>query len=110
MLGFGVGIAVPFLTPIVLAVTTEVIMYVVEEVKKTIKEESSSLASDIVRKMFKKFRPSDSEVKKLPQLTADQLARVRRLAFERACQLKLPEAQAQLLADSLAGGLAFDTS
>ena len=105
MLGFGIGGAVTILTPIALAVTTEVVLFVVEEVKKSIKEESSSLANDIVKKMFKRFRPAGDEVKQIPTLTSEQLAQVRRRACDKARQLNLPEAQAKLLADSLVGSL-----
>lgn len=105
MLGFGVGEAVTFLTPIALEVTSEVVMYVAEEAKKTFKGESSGIASDIVKKMFKKFRPAEDKENKIPMLTDEQLLKVRRLAFEKACQLNLPEAHANLLADSMVGGL-----
>ena len=106
MLGFGVGAAVMFLTPIALAVTADVVIYIAEEVvKNMIEEVSSNRASDLVRKMFKKFRPAGNEGKEIPTLSSEQLAQVHSRAFEKASQLNLPEAQARLLADSLVGSL-----
>jgi len=103
MLGFGTGEVVTFLTPIVLVVMTEVVGFVTEEVKKSIKAESSNLISEAVKKMFKKFRTE--EEKTLPSLTSEQLEQVRKLAFDRARQLKFSEAQARLMADSVMGSL-----
>src|SRR2546425_11933887 len=45
-LGFGMGEAVMFLTPIILAVGTEVVQYLAEQVVKTVKEEGAGLATD----------------------------------------------------------------
>ena len=57
--------------------------------------------------MFKKFRFAEKEEeKKAPLLTFEQITQVRKVALERARQLDLPEAQAELLADSLVGSLA----
>jgi hypothetical protein len=41
----------------------------------------------------------------VPGLTRDQLSAVRRLALEKANELRIPPEQAQLLADSMVGSL-----
>jgi hypothetical protein len=105
MLGFGAEEVVPFLTPVALAVTTQVVTFVSEEVRKSVEDNSSSVIGELVKRMFKKFRPA-GEDEKPPPLTPEQLARVRRLAIEKARQLNLPQARAELLADSMVGSLA----
>jgi hypothetical protein len=107
MLGFGAGVAVTFLTPIVLAIMTQVVSFLIEEIGKSLRSEGSSLTSDIVKRMFRKFRGGESpEGKAPPALTPQQLAQVRELALEKAQQLNLPPNQAGLLADSIVGSLA----
>ena len=127
MLGFGAGAAAAFLTPAALAVTTVIVKFVADEVKESVQEEGADLISDIVKRMFKKFRPEEKkegegrkdESKKdenkkdkgkegpLP-LTPEQLKKVRELAFEQALQLRLSENTAETLAESLVGSLVVD--
>jgi hypothetical protein len=111
MLGFGSGEVVVLLTPIALTVVAEVVKFIVEEVKKSVKDESSSLISETVKKVFKKFRPEQKkEDKKTPSaLTPEQLERVREIALQKARQLKLSEARAKLLADAVVGSLAVNS-
>jgi hypothetical protein len=106
MLGFGAGEATVFLTPVVLAVATEVVKFVTEEVKKSAQAEGSALVGDAVKAMFKKLRPPEKEKKTPPPLTAEQLAQVRAIALKKARQLKLSEDRARILADSVVGSLA----
>ncbi len=103
-LDFGVGVAM-LMSPIILAVVTEVVKFIAEEVKKDFKEESSSFIHDMVKKMFKKFAPAGDEEKNVPTLTSEQLKQVHRVAVEKARQLNLPEKEAGLLADSLVSDL-----
>lgn len=106
MLGFGAGEAVTFMTPVVLAVVTDVFGFLAAEIKKSIASEGAAAASDLIRRVFKKFRGREPEAADTaPPLRAEQIAQVRRLAFEKARQLKLSEPQAGLLADSLVGSL-----
>ena len=109
VLGFGVGEAVVMLTPSVLIIVNQVVAFVTSEVQKSVAEESSNLLSDLVRQMFKKFRP-EREQKTPPPLTPAQLANVHKLAYEEAGRLALPDAQAKLLADSIVGSLAIGSS
>jgi hypothetical protein len=107
MLGFGTGEAISLLTPIALTVSVEVIKFVIEEVKKSLKTESSSVINDLVKSMFKKYRSAE-EKKEEPAstpLTLEQLKEVRKIAIAKARQLKLPESKAIKLADTLIAGL-----
>jgi hypothetical protein len=109
MLGFGAGEMVPLLTPVVLAVITEVVTFLTVEVKKAVAAESASLISEQVKNLFKKFHPEGEIGQRDPaQLTHEQLARVHKLAYERFLQLKLPETQADRLADAITACLITD--
>lgn len=106
MLGFGAGAALTFLTPIVLAVATEVVTFLIAEIGKSVKEQGKVAVGEIVKSMFKRFRAPDAPVAAaIPRLSADQLAQVRKLAFDKARTLSLPDDRAALLADSLVGSL-----
>jgi hypothetical protein len=106
ILGFGAGEAVLMLTPSVLFIVNQVVTFVIAEVQKAVAEESSNLLDDLVKKMFKKFRPAH-EQNAPPPLTPTQLANVHQLAYEEASRLALSDAQAKLLADSIVGSLAI---
>src|SRR5574341_276932 len=107
LLGFGDGEAIVFVTPIVIAVTSDVVKFVAEEVKKSAQAEGTTLIGDTVKAMFKKLHPPDNQNKKTPPpLTAEQLTQVRAIAFKKARQLKLSEDRARILADSMVGSLA----
>lgn len=103
-LGFGGGEIAFFLTPIVLAVTNEIVKFLIEEIKKSVKTESASIINETVKKLFKKFYAIDK--KNTPQpLTPGQIEHIRKLSFAKACQLNLDEAKANFLADALVGSL-----
>ena len=61
-----------------------------------------------MKKMFGVFRrEAEAQGEEVPPpLTPEQIARVREVALEKGRQLRLPESQARLLADSLVGSLA----
>ena len=106
LLGFGAGEAISFLTPIALAVTVEVVKFITEEVRKSVKAESATLISDVVKSMFKKFRPAvEKEKKSVPLLTQEQLQEIHKIAVAKARQLKLSESKAKQLADGLIGDM-----
>jgi hypothetical protein len=105
-LGFGIAEAATFVTPVALAVLKDVFSYLVAHVSESVKKEGAALEDEGVKRLFKKFHTGQAQPVKAPGgLSAEQMAHVRRLAYERACQLKLPVEQANLLADSLVGGL-----
>ena len=102
MLEFGVGDAVIFLTPVALAIVSETLVFLAGEIKSSLAKQSTDLIGDLVKQLFKRFRAEKDQV---PALTDAQLTQVRKIAYEKARQFKLPEAQATLLADALVGGL-----
>jgi hypothetical protein len=107
MLGFGTAEAISLLTPVAMSVASEVIKFVTEEVKKSLKTESSTAIGDLVKSIFKKYRPAgENGTRPAPvRLSMDQLQEVHKMAFEKARQLKLSEARARRLADALIGDL-----
>jgi hypothetical protein len=106
MLGFGAELATA-LAPVALAVSTEVVQFLVTELKTSLSKESSSVISETLRKLFRKFRPAgQSAPEAAPALSAKQLAEIRRRAYEKARQFKLSEAQADQMADSMVATLA----
>src|SRR6266566_9892076 len=106
MLGFGVAETVSLLTPTVLVVMNEVIMLLTTGVAKSFEEESTNFISEQFKKLRKKLRPQEKkEQHELSPLTSEQLVQVRQRAYEKACQLKLPDDTAQLLADAVVGSL-----
>jgi hypothetical protein len=67
----------------------------------------------VVRKLFRRDDDAEDAATTTPpapdesaELTDEQLEEVRRLAIQKAKQLKLPKEKAELLADSLVGSLA----
>jgi hypothetical protein len=109
MLGFGVESAVSFLTPVVLSVTMAAVSFLADEIRKRLKDESASVVNDAVKRLFKRFHGAEGGAGGAHdvELTHEELVRVRQIAFEKARQFNLAEAQANLLADSLAGSLAI---
>ncbi|GAC1371604.1 MAG: hypothetical protein NVS2B12_24520 [Ktedonobacteraceae bacterium] len=106
MLGFGVAETVIMLTPSILAIMTQVVNFVMAEVQKSVATNSADVINDLVSKMFKKFRPAEkADQGSPPALTTEQLKRVRDIAYQEAHKLALPEAQADILADSIVGSL-----
>jgi hypothetical protein len=103
MLGFGAGELVA-LAPVALQVASPVIKFLFEQVREAAGEQAQAGIGALVKKLFKRFRlPEDKDAP--PPLTTEQIARVRGIALERARLLKVPEAKAELLADSVAGSL-----
>ena len=127
VLGFGVGGAVTFITPIVLAIIVEVVSFLAAELKKQLQLESTAAIASLVKRLFKRFRDESGTstggaasggqtggtggastqpaAPAFPGLSQPQVERVRTLVLERAKALNMSDAQAELLADSLAGGL-----
>ena len=108
MLGFGVESAVVLLTPVALTVAKDVLGFLRVQLKKQADKHGEDafdwLASKLLRRDDDKEKPVDAA--EVPELTDEQLEEVRRLAIEKAKQLKLADDKAELLADSLVGSLA----
>lgn len=105
MLGFGVEAAAILVTPIALDIAKQVALFLAAQFKEAAKKESGQAVGDFVRRLFNReeAKPEQGEP---PPLTPDQLTEVRRIAFERARQLRLSEDRAGLLADAVVGSLA----
>lgn len=110
MLGFGFEEAIPLLTPVVLAVTEQVVRYLAAAFAKAATDKSADMAAAGVRSLSMKLHPTPGGASAgPPPLTTSQLSEVRQVAMEKAQQLNLSEAQARLLADSMVGRLAVAT-
>ena len=112
MLGFGVAEAAVMMTPSILVVMTRVVQFVTAEVEKSVATESTSLISDLIKQMFKKFRSSEAKKEQhTPSpLTPEQLAQVSKLAYKEATRLMHSDARARLLADAIVGSLVTSSS
>jgi hypothetical protein len=111
MLGFGVESAVVLLTPVALTVAKDVLGYLREQLKKQADEHGDDAFDWLVRKIFRrgdgdKKDEAPAVAAEPAELTDEQLEEVRKLAIEKAKQLKLPKDKAELLADSIVGSLA----
>ena len=104
LLGFGAAETVTLLTPIILSVSGDVIKFLFAEAQKAMQSESTSLINETVKSWFGKLRQKDDK-KSPPPLTADQLEQVRKIAMQKAKQLKLSEKNTRLLADAIVGSL-----
>jgi len=102
-LGFGIEAVVPLLTPIVIAVVSEVITHLEQSLSTHLASGAEGVVGGGLRSVFKRGGKGTAAP---AQLSPAQLAEVRDIAFRKARQLKLPETQAAMLADSVVGGLA----
>ena len=56
MLGFGAGGAVTFLTPVILAIATDVVTFLAVELSKQLKVETTDAITALVKRLFKPLR------------------------------------------------------
>ena len=106
MLGFGVESAVVLLTPVALTVAKDVLGFLRVQLKKQADKHGEDAFDWLAAKLLRRDDDDKKEPAEVPQLTDEQLEEVRRLAIEKAKQLKLADDKAELLADSLVGSLA----
>ncbi|HZV51001.1 MAG TPA: hypothetical protein VFD49_14675 [Candidatus Dormibacteraeota bacterium] len=102
VLGFGLEVALPLLTPVALAVAQEVARCVGDQLGAAVRRRRR-LAG-----WLRRGRPDRGPRPARPPLTPAQLAEVRRLARERARALGLSESRAGALADAIVASLATD--
>jgi hypothetical protein len=102
----GFGLELAMLTPYVLAVVTPVVRMLASLVEESVHDELKPTVAQLVHRLFRRVDPTTSEGTEPPELTADQLRRIRTTAYERGRQLGLDEPRADLLADSVVGRLA----
>jgi hypothetical protein len=102
-LGFGAE-TFAAITPFVLAVSSVVVNFLAAQLTAVAQEAATEEARGLLRGWLARIREKRDGA--VPPLTADQLARVRDLAFAKARQLELPEDKSSLLADAMVGSLA----
>lgn len=102
LLGFGVTDVVAMITPALLLVTTEVVTYLAEEARKVAIEKGTDAVLTLVEQRFKKKKKENSTA---APLTIDQMKYIHKHSYDRFRQLKLSEAQANLLANELLASL-----
>jgi hypothetical protein len=111
MLGFGVDQALILLTPVALAVSREVLTFLVGQLRAQAHEHGKEAIDRLVARLLRRGAKPTSETPAAeaeaepPELTEEQLEEVRAIALEKARQLKLAPEKAELLADSLVGSL-----
>jgi hypothetical protein len=106
MLGFGAEV-IAAMTPIVLSVAGAVVNVLLDQVRAAAAAESEGVVRSMVHRLFRSFgASSDAGEDRSVALTKDQLRAVRQVAVDRARALKLPDAEAELLAEAMVGSLA----
>ena len=109
MLGFGVDAAVMLVTPVALAVARDVIQFIGTHLRARAEKESEGAIDRVLDRLLRRDdEPAATQAAPTApaELTDEQLEQVRTLALEKAKQLKLSDAKAELLAESLVGSLA----
>jgi hypothetical protein len=105
MLGFGSGEVVAAVTPVVLTVVGQTLVYLRAELAKTVAHDAAAVLDAKVKALFHSSRPGDQPAGALLALSREQLAGVRGRAIQEAIVLGLSEERANLLADALVGSL-----
>jgi hypothetical protein len=102
-LGFGLDLVL--MTPYVLAVATPVVQFLgslaTDIAKDLAKDNAKPIVHDVVRRMFRRGPQQQLPV----MLTPDQVDRVHEQSYRTGLALGLPDGQARLLADALAGNV-----
>jgi hypothetical protein len=103
----GFGLELALLTPYILAVVTPVIQLLADMVGEALKSDGQPSVSGFIRRLLHRPTAESTSAGQPPAaLTRDQLGLVHNIALERGRGLGLPEAQAAVLADAIAGGVA----
>lgn len=106
MLGFGVDAAVMLVTPVALAVAKDVIEFIGTRLRARAEQEGGGAIDRVLDRLLRRGDETTPEPAGIQELTDEQLEQVRTLALEKAKQLELSDAKAELLAESLVGSLA----
>jgi hypothetical protein len=114
LLGFGVEAAVVLVTPVALSVARDVARFVADQLRSRLAQEGEGAVQRALDRVFKRDAKPDAAdapaaaaaAAATPELTDEELERVRAIALEKAQQLRLPPDRAGLLADAIVGGLA----
>lgn len=121
--GFGSAGGAAVVAPVALAVASEVVAFILNEIKKTLRQEAAGAISAFVKRWLARLRSADRtgergvsggpeeerlEPDALPGISSDQMAQVYVLAAETARQFRLSGDEAARMADvtvrSLAAG------
>jgi hypothetical protein len=91
---------------VALSVAKDVLVFLAEQARRVARKEGEEAVDRLVERVSGDDADEAAAPPPVQQLTDDQLEQVRAVALEKALLLKLPDAKAQLLADSLVGSLA----
>ena len=106
VLGFGVVGSAALLTPVVLAVVTEVIKHLAVLLSDSAVRRGGEAIGPALRRLFRRPAPESDAAPPAPRLTAGQLAEIERIARQKALDVGLDRQKAGLLADAIVGKLA----
>ena len=94
-------------TPVALSVARDVARFVADQLRSRLAHEGEGAVQRALDRVFKReATPEAPAAASSPELSDEELERVRAIAFEKAQQLRLPPDRAGLLADAIVGGLA----
>lgn len=108
-LGFGIGESVTLLTPIVISVTNEIVKSIYSQVGQSVKDKSMNFAKKTCKfflEIFNKNKKSKNINTAILTLTSEQLVVLRKIAIDKAKNLKLSDSKSELLADAIISSLA----
>ncbi|AEV86735.1 HtpX-like protease [Actinoplanes sp. SE50] len=100
--GFGVDLAL--LAPYALAIATPVVHFLIETASSEMQNAARPLVAQTVRRLLRRSA-GEMDAPSATPLNSQQARRVREIAYDRARQLDLPEAQCVVLADAIAGAI-----
>jgi hypothetical protein len=109
ILGFGADqlLAVtPFALPVAVAVLQSLLTQFTESFTESLAEGAGERARTRLRRLLRRSAEPAGTDDPPEALTADQLARVRLVAYEKATELGMPGTRSDLLADAVVGRLA----
>lgn len=119
--GFGSAGGTAVVAPVALAVASEVVAFILNEIKKTLRQEAASAISAFVKRWLARLRSADRtgergvqgrpEEERLepdapPELSSGQIAQIYVLAVETARQFRLSGYEAARMADATVRSLA----
>lgn len=105
-LGFGIGEALPLVTPAVVAAVSGVLTYMAQQALETAKMEGAAIIRARVAAMLRlaiRNRPSAEDTSL--QLSREQLRELRKLAEQKGEEFGMPVSDAARMADALIGVL-----
>lgn len=103
MLGFGMDALAAAATPVVLIVVTEVFQFLTGVAAKAVADGLTREISEIVKAMFRRFRPSASSIPSI--LTREHIAAIHGNVLLAAQRLRLPQDKARALANAVTAQL-----